>query len=284
VNNNLDKSISLEELAAVSYFSPFHFHRIFVALTGESVNNYTNRIRLEKATKLLRYSKNTISEIAFETGFSTPSTFSRAFKQYFGNSPSGYRKNGKIENSKIRKELFPVGDYHYDMKEEEMQKAFPVEIREVPQKRVAYIRVLDSFKDGTVIAACTDLIAWAKKANLYDSGEFFGMSLDDPMVTPKEKYRYEVGITIPDNFVVADDAFIETMRLPKTKYAVATVSGDFNLVATATNYIFNNWLINSNYEPDLQPGKEVFLDKQNICNWSHFDLDLCLPVKEIKTI
>src|ERR1700761_2735813 len=108
VNDNLNKAISLEELAAVAYFSPFHFHRIFVAVTGETVNNFTNRIRNEKAARLLRFSKKSIAEIAIECGFSSPATLSRLFKQYFQVSPSAYRKGDKIKNSKIRKELFPV--------------------------------------------------------------------------------------------------------------------------------------------------------------------------------
>ena len=64
VNNNLEKTISLEELASVAFFSPFHFHRIFLAVTGETVNYFTNRIRLEKTARLLKFSKHPISGIA----------------------------------------------------------------------------------------------------------------------------------------------------------------------------------------------------------------------------
>lgn len=283
VNNNLDKSISLEELASVAFFSPFHFHRIFVAVTGESVNFFTNRIRLEKTARLLKFSKNPVSEISMKCGFSSPSTFSRAFKQYFGISPSSYRNNGKIENSKIRKELFPVNDYHYTMSDEELKTKFPVEIRDLPQRRIAYIRVLDSYREGVVLNAFEDIVNWAKKMNLFYSEKIFGMSVDDPMVTPKEKYRYEVCITIPEKFKVDSGNYIETTVLPKCKYAVTTVSGSFNLVATVINYLFNNWLINSHFEPDHQPGLEIFLDNENVCNWDYFDLELCLPIKNIKT-
>ena len=168
------------------------------------------------------------------------------------------------------------------MNEEELKTSFPVEIRSFPKRRVAYIRVLDSYREGVVQNAFKDIITWAKKMNLFHSEKIFGMSIDDPMVTPKEKYRYEVCITIPENFTVDADNYIETSILPKCKYAVTTVSGNLNMVATATYYLFNNWLINSSYEPDHQPGLEIFLDKENICNWNHFDLELCLPIKNIK--
>lgn len=283
VNAHLDQSISLEELAAVAYFSPFHFHRIFVAVTGESVNFFTNRIRLEKTARLLRFSTNPISDIARECGFSSPSIFSRAFKQYFGITPSIYRSGGKIENSKISKELFPLSEYHCPMSDEELKANFPVEIRELPKRRVAYIRVLDSYREGVVVKAFGDMMTWAKKVDLFHSEKIFGMSVDDPLVTPKEKYRYEVCITIPENFKVEAGIDIETTTLPKCTYAIAAVSGSFNRVATATNYLFNNWLINSLYEPEHQPGMEVFADNEKACDWDHFDLELCIPVKKIKS-
>ncbi len=279
VNNNLHRSISLEELAAVAFFSPFHFHRTFVAVTGETVNNFTSRMRNEKAARLLKFSKRSISEISIECGFSSTSTLSRLFKQYFGISPSEYRKGGKI--SKIRKELFAVNKYHCILSEEELRDKSPVEIRQLPERRIAYIRVMDAFREGVVSSVFSDLVEWAKKMKLFHSETIFGMSLDDPDVTPKEKYRYEVCITIPKKFEMDPDSALETMTLPKCKYAVTTVSGDFGLVVAATNYLIDSWLINSSYETAAQHALEVFLDKENVCNWEHFDLELCIPVKAL---
>lgn len=283
VNANLERSIPLEELASVACFSTFHFHRIFVAVTGESVIFFTNRLRLEKAARLLKFSKQTVADIAMDCGFSSPSTFSRAFKKYFETTPSSYRSGGKIENSKICKELFPVNDYLVPMSEEEMKTRFPVEIRELPQRRVAYIRVLDSYREGVVLEAFGDLVRWAKKVDLYDSETIFGMSVDDPMVTPKEKYRYEACITIPEKLIVKPENGLATTTLPRCKYAVAAVSGDHGLVATAISYLFNHWLINSSYEPEHQPGLEIFRDNAKVCNWDQFDLELCIPVKKLNT-
>lgn len=282
VNNNLNKSISLEELAGIAFFSPFHFHRVFVAVTGETVNHFTNRIRNEKAARLLKFSKKPISDISIACGFSSASTLSRLFKQYFGISPTEYRKGALIKNSKIRKDLFPVNQYHCNMTDGELKNKFPVEIRQFPERRIAYIRVMDAFREGVVLNAFGDLVTWAKKMNLFQSETIFGMSMDDPEVTPKEKYRYEVCITLPKKFIIDSDSFIETTTLPKCKYAVTAVSGDFNLVVAGTNYLFDNWLINSEYECEPQHGLEVFLDKKNICNWNHFDLELCIPVKRLK--
>ena len=283
VNNNLQKPITLDELANQAHFSPFHFHRIFVAVIGESVNFFTNRLRLEKSARLLKFSKQRISDIGLDCGFSSSSTFSRAFKNYFGTSPTSYRKSGIIENSKICKELFPINDYLVPMSLAEMQQNFPVEIRTFEQQSVAYIRVLDSYREGVTLQAFRELVAWAKEMNLLDTQKIFGMSVDDPLVTPKEKYRYEACITLPKDFVMKSSHILETMTLPKCQYAVASVSGEFNRVATATSYLFNHWLINSEFEPAHHPGMEIFLDNDTVCDWSTFNLDLCIPVKKLKS-
>jgi AraC family transcriptional regulator len=73
---HLDESPSLEELSKAACFSSFHFHRIFRAITGETVNFHTNRLRLEMAARLLKYSKNSATNIALECGFSSSSTMS----------------------------------------------------------------------------------------------------------------------------------------------------------------------------------------------------------------
>ncbi|MEX0274261.1 MAG: helix-turn-helix domain-containing protein, partial [Flavobacteriaceae bacterium] len=83
VSDHLDRSIPLEELAGVACFSPYHFHRIFVAVTGGSVNGYTNRIRLEKVARVLRVFKKSIATISYECGFFSPATLSRSFKNHF---------------------------------------------------------------------------------------------------------------------------------------------------------------------------------------------------------
>lgn len=281
ITENLDKPFSLDELAVIAHFSPFYFHRIFVAIIGESVNSYTNRVRVEKSARLLKFSAKPIADIAFECGYSSPSTFSRSFKKYFNIAPSSFRKTGDIKNRKICKELHPMEKYFCDMSLEEKKSNFPITIKKMSERKVAYIRVMDSYREGVVIKAFEKLVAWTKKKNLFSNGQFFGMSIDDPMVTPQDKYRYEACLIVPSGFKVDEAEEVQFMQLPKCQYATTKVSGNINLVATAISYMYNDWLVNSLYEPDHQYGLEYFLDRSNVCNWSHFDLELCIPVKPL---
>jgi AraC family transcriptional regulator len=71
LRGNLDRQLKLEELAKVACFSEFHFHRIFRAVSGETLNNFTNRLRLEKAARLLRYSDRSLTDIALDCSLSS---------------------------------------------------------------------------------------------------------------------------------------------------------------------------------------------------------------------
>ena len=83
VRRNLDSDLSLDELAKVAYFSPYHFHRIFKATTGETLVQFTQRARLERAAYLMKASpERELGSIALEVGFSAQSDFSRVFNPW----------------------------------------------------------------------------------------------------------------------------------------------------------------------------------------------------------
>jgi AraC family transcriptional regulator len=93
IQAHLTDPLDLEQLAAVACFSPFHFHRLFHGWMGETLQAHVHRLRLERAAKLLSFDHSkTITEIALDCGFSSSSTFARAFKQAYGLSASEWRK------------------------------------------------------------------------------------------------------------------------------------------------------------------------------------------------
>jgi AraC family transcriptional regulator len=281
LRTNLDRQVKLDELARVACFSEFHFHRIFGAVTGETVNDFTNRLRLEKAARLLRYSDRKLTDIALDCGFSSSATFSRAFRAAYETSPSAFRKSdGEIKKSKIRKELFQPNEYLLPMSHEEKRAAFPVKLIDFPERNVAYIRVTNAFETEPVIAAFETMTDWAKSQGIFSDGTLFGMSQDDPHVTPKNLYRYEVCFASPAPFECIEG--MSRLKMPAMRYAVTRVSGDLRKVATATDYLFRGWLINSDYEPEIAPGLEIFCDKERATDWSHFELDLCIPVRKLE--
>jgi len=96
VLNNLDRPIRLEQVARVACFSPFHFHRIFRSLIGESLNEFVKRVRLERALammsrKIWKTKRHlSLTDIAFATGFNSSADFARSFKGRYGVPPSRF--------------------------------------------------------------------------------------------------------------------------------------------------------------------------------------------------
>lgn len=94
IRTHISEPLDRERLADVAGFSVPHFHRIFTAHVGESAISYIRRVRLERAARKLRMGAVDITEVALAAGYDSHSSFSKAFRQQFGLSPSEFRQLG----------------------------------------------------------------------------------------------------------------------------------------------------------------------------------------------
>lgn len=92
VDRNLYREITLEEVSKHVNFSMYHFTRFFKDTTGMTFWQYLNNYKVSKAANYLINTTDTISEIAFNSGFNSIKTFNRVFKQIKGCSPSEFKK------------------------------------------------------------------------------------------------------------------------------------------------------------------------------------------------
>src|SRR6478672_10848959 len=200
VRQNLDGDLSLNTLARVGCFSKFHFHRVFKSITDETVNEMVVRMRLERAADLLRtVPKLSITAAAFESGFTSASVFSRAFRKQFGVTARQWDRKSPLENSKNGqfRDEFP----RYTLEELE-SFGFEVKIRSLPKQKLAYIRVHDSYRSFSRIKnAYFRLIEWYREngGNLDDIA-LYGMSQDHPDVTPLKLCRFDWCIKVPPDW------------------------------------------------------------------------------------
>ena len=117
IHFNFGDKLTAEDLANISGYSIFHFHRIFKEITGENVNDYIRNTRLEKASNLLLYNQHqTIETIAISSGFATAAGFRTAFKKKFLVSPKDWRKSGYDSTSKKLSEALEYIEKEYDIK------------------------------------------------------------------------------------------------------------------------------------------------------------------------
>lgn len=87
----LDQDLSLKEIAAASYLSPFHFSRLFKKVTGVTPHAYHASLRITSAQSLLAETDLSITRIAALVGYASPSHFTKAFRQALGLTPRAFR-------------------------------------------------------------------------------------------------------------------------------------------------------------------------------------------------
>lgn len=221
IRENLGADLSLERLAQVACFSPWHFHRLFSAMTGETPDDYVRRVRLEQAASILMHAPHiSVSEAADRCGFSTLSLFTRNFKNHFGINPKDWKvhKNRQAWR-KNRQDLEPgypyavqgSGKFHFEVVRRE---AVPV----------AYKIHSQGYHQG-VAETFGHLGRWALAQGLLtDKTRWYGIPLDNPLVTPPDRCRLLVGVELPHRIAEVCDG-IWSMELS----AGLHVKADFRL-------------------------------------------------------
>ena len=137
IQQHLDDELELERVAGVAAFSGFHFHRIFRGLVGETLMEYIRRLRLERAARNLKLSDEPITQTALQAGFETHESFTRAFGDMFGVSPSAYRAAHKpAPESESGTHFDDVTNYHPP----DYGDISPVEVKELPPMRIVFLR------------------------------------------------------------------------------------------------------------------------------------------------
>ena len=148
IDENLGGDLSLERIAEVAYFSPYHFHRIFKFITEETLNEYVIRRRLTKAADELLHRDITASELAQKYGFSEVSSFSRAFKKYFEVSPTEFKKQNPNRFSKISQLLRKNGQAYPNVEQylsiiknhkNWITMNATIEVKQMPLLQTAYV-------------------------------------------------------------------------------------------------------------------------------------------------
>jgi len=245
IQGRLDDELELEELAGVAAFSPFHFHRIFRALVGESVKEYVRRLRLERAARSLKQDGRSITDIAFQAGFETHESFTRAFTAMFGEPPSAYRSAARPEPGDTAFEAKNYGDVPSP------------EIRELPPMRLVFLRHVGPY--GEVGATWGKLMMWAGMRGLLGPGmKMIGIVHDDPDVTPGDKVRYDAAVVVTRP--VAPEGDFGVVELPGGAYAVFTHRGPYEQLGATYQKIFGGWLPGSGRQLRDTPSFEQYVN------------------------
>jgi AraC family transcriptional regulator len=280
VVSNLAHTLTLEEVSKAAGFSPFHFHRVFKAFLGETLGQFVKRQRLERALFLMSHApQQSLTDVAMECGFSSSSDFSRSFKQHYGLPPSafdieGFRSRRREEMERVLSSQ--IGSAHITtLPAGQNPDGFEAKLRDLPARTVAYIRVLEPFREGVAQVACERLLAWAIERGLAD-GQWLGYMWDEPEIVALADCRYDVALVVDD---VEPEGEIGRFDFPPMRVAEVVLSGDLALEARAIDWLYRTWLPHSGYVPDNQPAFEAWIGRPFAHGNEHFEIACQLPVK-----
>lgn len=238
IDRHLTETLSVERLSQVAHFSKFHFHRQFSLHAGVSVARYIQLLRLRQASYRLAFDPDgRIIDIALEAGFENPESFSRAFRNAFGQSPSQFRK----------KPAWQPWNARYRLPKRQRKHPMEVNIIDFPETRIALIehrgppeRVNDS---------AGKFIEWRKSTGLSPvaSSETFGIAHDDPNTTDPAEFRFDIAGSV-DREVPANPQGVITGVMPGGRCAVVRHHGSHDRLDEAAYYLYREWLPESGEE------------------------------------
>ncbi|MBU8540509.1 AraC family transcriptional regulator [Falsiroseomonas tokyonensis] len=254
---------SLEAMAEAAAFSPFHFHRIYRELTGETPAETLARERLSRAAAMLVRQGLPVAAVAKRCGYGSAAAFTRAFRAAYGVPPAAYRDGGGIGAP-----LPPPAPEETGM--------FEVTIREEPALRLAALPHRGKYEAiGTVYDR---LMAWAGARGLMTpEARFIALYHDDPHSVPEKDLRSEAGMTVPPGVEASEG--VRILDLPATRLAVLVFRGPYAELEGAYTWLYRQWLPQSGEEPADQPAREDYLNDPRSLPPSEWLTAVMLPLR-----
>jgi AraC family transcriptional regulator len=278
IDEHLGDELDLATLADVAHFSPFHFHRLFGALTGETIGDYLRRRRLEvAANRLLSQPHVSVLRIALSIGFVSQEAFARAFKARFGVSATAWRdensKRGQANRNDDQERARSIDDYDGSSFEE---PAMDVKIIDRKPTRIVYLRYVGPYGRPLATFWQTRVIPWMKTRGLMGR-EMIAIAHDNPNITAPEKCRCDVGVAIDEDFVAIGEEHITIV--PGGRYAVAHFFDIPDRMPAVWQGLLRDWLPRSGMQLDGRPMFEHYpADARFDEKTGAFECEVTIPV------
>lgn len=251
VRDNLDRALDLEELARTAALSPFHFHRVFRGMLGETPIELHRRLRLERAAHGLLHEATPITSIALAAGYETHESFTRTFRSHYDCSPTEFRHSRDLERRicvrPYQIELAARCGVHFqpqpavitNIRFIEGESSMQAEIMNMPEMRVMTLRHVGPYN------RISD--AFARLGQIADAAQVLGPDTrmlaifhDDPETTPAAELRSDAALTLSPGADVPDG--LDEMRLPAGRYACTTHIGPYEQLGDAWARFMGEWL------------------------------------------
>ncbi|MBT0964104.1 AraC family transcriptional regulator [Denitromonas iodatirespirans] len=233
IEQNLDAKLSLDTLSAVAALSKCHFQRVFSAWTGVSATRFAQLARLRRASFRVAFEDGLrMIDIALEAGFDSPEAFSRAFRNAFGQSPSGFRAAP----------AWPQWHARFDFKRpSKRETTMNVKIVNFEDTPIALVEHRGDPK--RVLETAAKFIAWRKATGRspVKTSMTFGIPHSDPKTTEPDDFRFDIAGSIEGD-VPANDYGVKSGLIPGGRCAVVRHTGSHDRIDESIYPLYRDWL------------------------------------------
>jgi AraC family transcriptional regulator len=287
VGNHLDGDVSLERLAARAGWSPFHFHRAFRKVVGETPKQYTLRVRLERAAARLVTTDDPVLAIAAAEGFGSHEVFTRAFRRRFGCTPIAYREaalrdapaHTRLRHLTLIDATAPcIGLFHITLDHPFRRIAMPtlsIERRHLPEQPILIVRRRPARHElsSAIAEGVGKVFTYAQSRGLALAGHPFTRYLS----TGPGLFTIEVGFRFAD--AVRGEGEIESGVLPAGAAAVGVHAGPYDQLGE-TYAAIERWIETNGTRPAGAPWEWYVTDPGEHPDPADWRTEVYWPVAE----
>jgi len=262
---NLSSKLTIEELAVVSSYSPYHFQRIFKENTKQSVIEYIKELRLQWSANLLIFNPNsTVTEISFHCGFKSSATFTNEFKKFYGYTPTKWRKEGYEE---------------YKLKQNDSKNEIDftqIKIKKLYSIPIAYMRHFGY--DKTISNTWQKFLYLLEKDFDIINPEMLGFHHSNPTITQLDKCRYVACAKLKEGQHIESKGDIGLCNIEGGLYATIQHKGTYSDVLQLYTKIYHEWLPSSEFEAINSKAYTIYYKNHFTQEDGKFDLEFRIPV------
>lgn len=291
IDAHATEDLTLQDVSSAVAVSPRYFHRMFKSVVQENVGEYIIRRKLEIAVHyILFWQWMTLTEIALQSGFSSLSSFSRAFKAHYGLNPTTYMKEHRIIKSNLS-QIVSSGCERYFYKREyneghTVSHAYSMRmaIREFPPVQAIYYRCYGGGDEAVHIAEnFRKLSRLASSRQLWRSDTvLLGIPRSPWYAGRSGKVRQDACLTLrPDSASLLEGS--NRCEIAGGSYAVIRFEEPETKVRELMRICLQHWLPGSGYVFDLRPTLMIHYNDPQTDPNGNMIVDFCLPVRPARS-
>ena len=271
IYTHIEIDINIDELADHFKINKFYMHKIFKEVFGRNIYESIKSIRLQKASNLLLTNKySTNSEVANECGYSSQTSFIRAFKERFSMTPNNWRKGGYKQYSHkilLQSPRAQASTANFEVIQPQIVK--------MPQLSAYYIRHR-GYGDKTKLT-WQKIQTWIYQNELKDYKQI-SLFHDNPTITPLEECHY-VACVVPNEEKELKDQRLPRFNISDGVYAKFDLEGTRGDLLKFIHWVYHEWLPKSEYQTTTKPPYAIYHKNHYLNEDKEFAISFYLSIK-----